>query len=342
MINIISKSIIGKDVNGPQKVVSNLIKGLDILGYPYCINKALNTTSQLWIHDDSTALKEASRLKIKAIVGPNIYIIPRNIPQNLDLTNFVYIHPSKWAADFWKDLGFNKCPLDYWPAGINTDEFVEREKPNDGLVLIYFKQRYTEELKYLEKILNDNNIKYETIIYGSYNQSDYLEKLKNTKYVIWLGRQESQGIALEEAMATNVPILVWDILKIGHWSPTKKEIDIFTKEELEYTNCTSAYYFDETCGIITKNIEEIEESIKKMELVWQSFKPREYILKNLSLEKQAKDFIELFNKHYGISYEEGKKEIQKTKNKWRNDKIEYKVYAKLKVLVKKCLKLLKK
>ena len=106
MLNIISKSLVEGGVNGPQKVVSNLIKGLDIIGYPYCLNKALDSTSQLWIHDDTTALKEASKMKLKAIVGPNLYILPQKVPSDLDFSNFVYLQPSKWVVDFWKDFGF--------------------------------------------------------------------------------------------------------------------------------------------------------------------------------------------------------------------------------------------
>ena len=113
MINIISRSIISKETSGPKKVVENLIKGLEIINYPYCVNKDLKSTSQLWIHDDVNALKEASKLKIKAIVGPNIFILPRNIPSNLNLSTFTYVHPSQWAVDFWKDFGFNKCKKHY-------------------------------------------------------------------------------------------------------------------------------------------------------------------------------------------------------------------------------------
>lgn len=342
MLNIISRSIVEGGINGPQKVVSNLIKGLDIIGYPYCINKALDSTSQLWIHDDTTALKEASKRKLKAVVGPNLYILPRNIPTDLDMSNFIYLFPSKWASDFWKKYNFDKCPQDYWPVGIDTKEFSERQKPVDGIVLIYFKQRYLEELKFVKKILTDSKIKYEIISYGSYNQKDYLEKLKNTKYVIWLGRQESQGIALEEAMSMNVPILVWDVLNIGHWVPTKKEEKIYTKDEQTYTDATSAYYFDERCGIKTKDKNEIDESIKKMENQWQKFEPRKYILENLSLEKQARELIRFFEKYYGISYESGLTEKIKNNKEWLNAKWYYKTYFFAKKIAKKLISIFKK
>ena len=55
MINIISKAYLSKNATGPKKVVDNFIKGLDILGYPYVINKRLDACQRLWIHDDTAA-----------------------------------------------------------------------------------------------------------------------------------------------------------------------------------------------------------------------------------------------------------------------------------------------
>jgi hypothetical protein len=337
MINIISKSVASGYTSGPQKVATNLIKGLDLLNYPYCINRALDTTSQLWIHDDVEALREVSKKKIKAVVGPNLYILPRNIPVDINFSNLIYIQPSKWSAGVWRSFGFNKCPFVYWPVGIDTYEFSERQKPTNGIVLIYFKQRYDSELEHIKKILNELEIKHEIIIYGSYKQSDYIEKLRNTKYLIWLGRQESQGIALEEALSMNVPILVWDVLNIGHWVPTNKEEKIYTPAELLYSDTTSAYYFDDRCGIKTKNMKEIENSIHKMEENWSSFEPRKYIIENLSLEKQTLEFINFFEKYQGISYKTGLDEKIKNNKKWRTARLHYKIYFYLKNIAKKVI-----
>jgi len=336
MINIISRSVASSLTSGPQKVATNLIKGLDILGYPYCINKALDSTSELWIHDDQIALKEASKLKLKAVVGPNLYILPRNIPSDIDLSNFLYIHPSDWAVKIWQDFGYNRSTITSWPVGINTDEFDERQKPEDGTVLIYFKQRYPEELEYIKSILEKNNIKYDVISYRFYKQKDYLEKLKNTKYLVWLGRQESQGIALQEALSMNVPMLVWDVTNMGHWVPTEKESKIFTEEELSYP-ATSAPFFSEQCGKISKNKSEIETLVKEMEKDWRNFEPRKYIVENLSLVKQARDFIKLFKTHCGISYEAGLNEKLKNTNNWRNAEWYMKVFFFIKDSAKKIL-----
>ena len=337
MLNIISRSYVEGEINGPQKVVTSLIKGLDILGYPYCINKDLEATSQLWIHDDPTATTEAVKRKIRAIVGPNIYIMPKNIPVGIDMSKLIYIQPTKWTCDFWKYRGFDKCPLDVWPSAIDTNEFSERPKPVNGNVLIYYKQRPTEELDFVKELLENKKISYDIIYYGSYDQKDYVTKLKNARYIFWLGRHETQGIALEEALAMNVPILVWDVTTVGHWLPRAKDKDIYSTEEAAYVNTTSAEYFDNRCGIKTKNPTEVESAVDRMERDWRTFSPRQYILENLGLEKQAKEMIDLFTKHLGISYEEGKNETVKNNKKWQNAQLHFRAFSFIKASAKRIL-----
>jgi hypothetical protein len=337
MLNIISKSYVEGEINGPQKVVTNLIKGLDILGYPYCINKDFQTTSQLWIHDDPTAVLEVSKLRIRAIVGPNIYILPKNIPKEIDMSRMIYIQPSKWICDLWKDFGFNRCMLDVWPSAIDINEFSSRPKPVNGNVLIYYKQRPIAELDFIKNVLKRKNILYDVIYYGAYNQKDYVDKLKKARYIIWLGRHETQGIALEEALAMNVPALVWDVTKVGHWLPRTKDRDIYSPEEAAYTNTTSAEYFDERCGIKTKIQTEIEDAINKMENNWQLFSPRTYIEENLGLEKQAWEMIKLFTKHFDISYDYGKEEKIKNNGKWRNDRLIFRTFIFFRKIAKRII-----
>ncbi|MEI6396936.1 MAG: hypothetical protein WCO48_02615 [Candidatus Taylorbacteria bacterium] len=337
MLNIISKSFVEGEINGPYKVVENLIKGLDILKYPYCINKDLGATSQLWIHDDAEAVRRSAELGLSAVVGPNIYILPRNIPEDIDMSHLIYIQPTGWIRDFWKDLGFKRCALDVWPAAIDTMEFQARPQPVDGHVLIYHKQREVEELDFVKNILKQKGIANETVTYGSYDQKEYVEKLKGARYVIWIGRHETQGIALEEALSMNVPMVVWDVSTLGQWVPRKKDRDIYTEEELAYTNTTSAEYFDERCGIKTKNRAEIEASIATMEQNWEKFSPREYVLENLGLEKQARELLSLFEKHFNIKYDGGEKEVLKNNKKWRNDHLCFKIRSHMKAFIKRII-----
>ena len=289
MLNIISRSILFKNVSGPKKVVENLIKGLDKISYPYVINKRLDACKRLWIHDDTKALREISNLpkEIKIIVGPNIYNLPKDIPEYLDLSTIVYLQPSIWTKSFWLKFGADKYSIEVWPTGIDTEEFKPSRKTREKkeFVLVYFKKRFADELETVKNALNRKNIDYRIIDYAKgYKESNYKNLLVKSKYVIWLGIGEAQGIALQEALSVDVPILVCDVYSVGHRVGGEE----FSQEEKEFQNTTSAPYFDSRCGIKIKDLNDLRQGIDFMESHLKNFKPREYILENLSLDKKQK------------------------------------------------------
>ena len=316
MLNIISKSFYCPHPTGPNKVIKNLIKGLDKIKYPYVINKDPLFGEFIYINDDVVALKylQKNKPEFKAIIGPNI-IIPPN--EKIDYTNLVLVQPSEWTKKFCIKYRFNKSPIEAWPIGIDTDTFVPSNNMKDK-VLIYFKNRFKFELSAVICALEKREIKYSLIEYGEYREVDYQEALKRAKYIIWIGRQESQGIAMGDALASNIPMIVLDVPRLGHWVPsTEKEKIMFTQKELDFTGVTSAPFFDDRCGFKVLSFEEVEKKINEMEKKYLSFKSRKYILENLSLEGQAQALLDIFKKYnFNNKYHDQFKNTS-VKN-WRN------------------------
>lgn len=342
MINIISKSLILNTVTGPGKVVRNLIAGLEKIGYPYVVNQSLDSCKRLYIHDDVEALRDTEKVSdnIKVIVGPNLYIWPRHVPTNIDLSRFVYIHPSKWAMDSWKHFGYNRSEIDFWPAGIDTDSFNSSSVEERKTVLIYIKHRSEDDLEYCIKRLQQNNIEYRIIRYGAYTETEYRDFLKQTRYIIWIGTSESQGIGLLEALASDIPVLVWDIENFGH-AENVKNSGYYLKDEKKYTGCTTAPYFDNSCGVIMKDKSMLDFYIQEMEQCYQQFTPRMYILENLNLQKQAREFVELYDKYFDLSREEGLVEKRFKQGRYKNSMWYYVSFFALKSKLKFIKKLIK-
>ncbi|MES2353803.1 MAG: hypothetical protein V4568_05225 [Pseudomonadota bacterium] len=295
MLNIISRSAKAKFVGGQIKVFQNLVKGLDKIGYSYVVNRRLDACEKLWIHDDVRALPLIKKLppEIKVVVGPNLYVMPRDMPKRLDLRRATYLHPCAWAADIWKAHGFDLCPLRSWPVGIDTDMFSPVPHEDRKQVLIYHKHRDPAELEKLKSIVNALGMKHEVIVYGAYKQEDYLRALGQSKYVIWHGRHESQGIALQEALARDIPILLWDVATFEQFWVGGGGCYLFTESEKRFP-VTAAPYFDSSCGIKIGSIDEMVSAIGRMENEWSTFKPRDFVVKNLSLEKQARELLDFY------------------------------------------------
>jgi len=311
MINIISTCANSPSISGPQKVYANLIKGLTKIGYPYVINKNHNATHRLWIHDDHIALKYLRKSKAFKVIGPNLFVLPDQIPKNISFDGALYLVPSEWVKKLWMHLGFSLCPIAVWPVGIDTDTFqLPAVRHHKVKLLIYHKQRNKDELTEIISLLQCLQLPFQLIEYPLYQERDFLELLKCTSFVIWHGCHESQGIALQEVLACNIPILVCDATTLLQQVPAQFDVSL-----AEFP-VTSAPYFDESCGVKITDISFLKSAIEFMLDNLKNFSPRKYVLKHLSLGDQAKAFVDLWE-HWGLTFKMGLKEDAKNATAWR-------------------------
>lgn len=305
-----------RKIGGPQKVYTNLIKGLDKIGYPYVVNCNLNATKRLWVHDDIAALRYLGKTTARTLVGPNLFVMPKDIPREIikggNLQNVLYLMPSQWSIDLWKAAGFNTCPLYPWPVGIDTNHFQHVETQNSAKkVLVYHKLRDHKEFDYILDILKRYDIQYDVMIYGNYTEDDFLKALRQTSFIIWHGIHESQGIALQEALACNVPILICDVVSV------LEEVggSYVLQEETVAVKATAAPFFDERCGVKILDLSLFERAIEFMQDNLGHFAPRDFVLENLSLEGQAKKLLSFWD-HWNMSFEAGLHEQLLSSGKW--------------------------
>jgi glycosyltransferase involved in cell wall biosynthesis len=113
------------------------------------------------------------------------------------------------------------------------------------------------------------------------------DKLCESRAVIFLCRSETQGFAYQQILSTNTPILAWD--EGGYW----KDRDYYP-DRVKYEPVTSVPYWDERCGTKFTGINDFEENLKTFLRKINDFKPREYILENLTLEKCAQQYLDIY------------------------------------------------
>lgn len=336
MINIISTQAKKAHISGPHKVFSNLVKGLEKIDYPFVVNKDLNATKRLYIHDDVEALYYLRKTESKCVVGPNLFILPNEIKKDISLEETLYLQPCNWVKKLWEFLGFNVCSIKAWPVGIDTGAFVpRRNEPADARIMVYHKERDPKELNMILDYLNSMKLEYNLIYYGKYQESEYRNLLCETSFVIWHGRHESQGIALQEALACNVPILVCDVTKLS------QQYNRDWDKKLDAIRVTSAPYFDGTCGKKITELSDLRNSVEYMFDNLSGFRPREYIRKNLSLEKQAKELV-VFWEYWGLSYGQGLYESTNNTREWKiplSDRVLKNVHSALGRVIRKLRKM---
>jgi hypothetical protein len=224
---------------------------------------------------------------IKFIFGPHFSVFPEK--KHMDIIrgkNVIYTQPSVWAADVWKTNhlceGIRVEPL---PFGVDTNKFNETKIISEReYIFVYYKARKYDEINYIMNFLSKFNYKIKVFNYlQRYNEEDYINCLHNAKFGVWVGRHESQGFALEEALSCNVPLLVWDVTSMN--------------QEYGYNYpdipATCIPYWDNRCGEFFTNSNELETVFNKFIDNLYNYKPREYILENLSIIECEKKFIQL-------------------------------------------------
>jgi len=226
----------------------------------------------------------------KFIFGPHFSTFPDN---KLDIINYnsknhKYIHPSLWVNELWNNNFNVKINISIFSFPVNTDKFKEIKKEikkEKNKVILYYKNRNPEELRILKNFLNIKNIDYNIFSYNDkYREEDFLNYLYDCKYGIVLDAHESQGFAIEEMLSCNIPLLIWNVRYLSQEY----------KQNYDNYYATSIPYWDERCGEYFFNIEELENKYKYFISNLDNYKPREFILENLSVEKCSERFKEVF------------------------------------------------
>lgn len=292
MLNILSLQPLRKKKCGPVKLAENLIKWLKLINEPYIINWDPQIFRNIYAIDWFF-----SKELMNAPKDAEILIWPITSQKGKDiekyLNNYTFVYASNRIKNIWDNHWWHKKSI-CRPVWIDTHKYKPSQEKRDR-VLIYTKRRKEEEYNSVVKILEKLQIKYCHIDYDKwYSEWYFINQLKKTKYTIRIWWSETQWIAIWEILAMDVPILLRDIKKVINYEKSELRSDIYTNNEINEF-ATSAEYFDKTCWIKFYNWDEVENNIKLMEKSYKNFKPRQYIIKNLSLEKQAKELISFYS-----------------------------------------------
>ncbi|MEW6095735.1 MAG: hypothetical protein AB1567_04305 [bacterium] len=232
-------------------------------------------------------LIENWKLSNPALINPCAYWHPSQNPTLFTNPNFKYcIVSCKWLYEvFSRVYGKDRCLL--WFAGIFIEDwtFPNRRKTID--VLIYDKENTQEKTisPFIERFIKSKKLSYKVIKYGTYKEDEYKQLLARSKCMFFLSKSETQGLAYNFAMASNVPIIAWDC---------KETIDINSYFQIDKDiQITSTPYFSSECGV-----KFTQSTLKeKFEEFWNNlsnFNPRKYVMENLSPQKSAELYIQYY------------------------------------------------
>jgi hypothetical protein len=290
-----------KKPGGVAMVAINLKKGLDKLNIPY----RFNDFAYIKKHPDEIAcivgmsfLLFERKWKNPAIFGAGIYSHPMDYADVLTKYPNVkrILVPGEWMRKMFEPYYHDKVLS--WPVGIDTELWSPaiKGKPEFDF-LVYDKVRWKHD-EYERELINPIlailaklQLSYTTIRYGSYSHPELLDKLKKSRNAIFLCEHETQGLAYQQILATGTPVLAWE--RGGYWQDP-----YYYPHKVKFEPVSAVPYWDERCGLKFSGAVDFEAQLLAF-LQYKKFKPEAYILENLSLEKCAEKYLDIYRQVEG-------------------------------------------
>ena len=193
------------------------------------------------------------------------------------------IQPSDWYVDFYRPTCGDKMLR--MPVGLDLDEIGDASGHAKSVdVLVYDKIRWhrdrlvPEIRDRLVEHLRARGLTYEILVYEHHTKPTYLAALRRSRTMAFLCEHETQGLACEEALAMNVPVLAWDEGRLA--DPRQ------TPLAPPGLRVSSVPYFDERCGLAFK-LADMEAAFDRFWAARDTFRPRAFVAEALSMAETA-------------------------------------------------------
>jgi hypothetical protein len=293
--NLLGQQVLQAGLNehrGPVSVERNLLKGFGQIGQPYRLNPPTEDfTPYVGVLSSIEGLKRTIGMKRRGeiewlVAGPNLVISPDQHDRLLESVEIDrVVVPCDWTKHFYGHTSPSIKPrLRVWSSGVDETYWTPDSRQDTALdFLIYRKADNRALLTTLLELLDKNRLTHHTIEYGRYLPADYRALLRSSRFMAFLSESESQGIALFEAWACDVPTLVWDR---GYWR--------YPDGPYEWFGASSAPYLTATCGLSFKDADDLPGKLDRFLERAHSYDPRGSILARHTLAHSAGDYLKLF------------------------------------------------
>ncbi len=278
---------------GHPAVTRSLIEGLQKLKVNFNYNpvffnqvgKKVCVLANVEALKDAIEWKKNKRIEFLA-AGPNLMVLSNEFDRILadDSIDFCLV-PSQWVAvAYVEDEPILQKKVKVWFAGVDS-EFWSPSNSNtdkDKTALLYWKTESENFCNQVKNKLIEYGWKIIQLKYGSYTQNEFKQKLNLCKIAVFISRSESQGIALVESWSMDVPTLVWNPQQL-------------TYQNRVYSTVSACPYLTETTGLEWVTIAELDKLLDNLEINLSSFRPRQWVLENMTDECSAKELLRILS-----------------------------------------------
>ncbi len=265
---------------GHSGVTRSLLSGLKILGVPFSYNilhKECDTVivlAGIEYLKEAIELKKAGKIK-KLLAGPNLVTRADEYGGICTVPEVdVCLVPSEWVCvAYEEEIPILQGRIKVWSAGVNNS-FLSSNNKKKSKIVLYWKTESEAFIKSIETLLQKYSFEVVRIRYGTYNQNQYHSLLSEAAVAIFVSVSESQGLALAEAWAMDVPTFVWNPEKL-------------VAHGRVYSKVSSAPYLTTQTGCFWKVIDDLSVLMDKFMNKAFQFEPRKWMLHNCTDKHSA-------------------------------------------------------
>jgi hypothetical protein len=228
-------------------------------------------------------LKRRGKIK-KLLAGPNLAVFSTDSNNIISAKEIdICLVPSDWVKlAYEEDSPELKSKIKSWPAGVDENFWQPDNALPKDKILVYQKnapQELFDEVLIKLKWLGLEPIK---IVYNKYKLEDFKKALDESALAILLSRSESQGIALQETWAMDVPTFCW-------------QADELVFNGRRYSLFSAYPYLTEQTGKKWQSIDDLGKLLIDFKNKKILFSPRSWIKNNLTDELSAQKLLTIIN-----------------------------------------------
>lgn len=185
---------------------------------------------------------------------------------------------SRWVMDLCRaDAPELMSKMHVCPCGVDAGWWKPSPaRAGEGHVVIYWKSGSEEFCSAVEQVAASRGRATVRIRYGSYARDAYREALQGAAAAIFMSSYETQGLALAEAWAMDVPTLAWDPRGIAEW------------RGYTFRAGSSAPFLTAETGVLWREVDELGGVLDRALARRHAFRPRAWVLEHMTDEVCAR------------------------------------------------------
>lgn len=228
--------------------------------------------------------KRARQIR-QLLAGPNLVVQSTDFEGAITAPEIdLCIVPCDWVrVAYEEDAQTLRGRIRVWPCGVDETYWSCKKRPKGTRhALVYWKNAPQELCLGAERLLKELRWEPIRITYGCYNSGQYKEALTQSTFAVFLSQSESQGIALAEAWAMDVPTLVWNPREL-------------TYNGRRYSTVSACPYLSDATGAEWVALDQLAQLVKSFSVQGARFEPRSWVLNNMTDTVAAANMLHIVN-----------------------------------------------